>query len=68
VSPFLAAALLGMIQAMNTNRSLVEVRGPDPSGGAPTPVGSMFTCRLQFPGAGLCWYHPYIREDFGLGG
>lgn len=66
--PFLAAAPLGMIQTMNTNRFLVEVREPDPSGAAPIPVGGTFTCQLQFPDAGFCWYHPYIREDFGLGG
>jgi hypothetical protein len=68
VPPFLAAAPLGMIQTMNTNRSFVEVREPDSSGGAPIPVGGTFTYQLQFPGAGFCRYHPRIREDFGLGG
>jgi len=33
---------------------------------APIPVGGTFTYRLQFPDAGLYWYHPHIREDFGL--
>jgi FtsP/CotA-like multicopper oxidase with cupredoxin domain len=68
VPSFLAAAPLGMIQTMNTNRFLVEVREPDPSGAAPIPVGGTFTYQLQFPGAGFCWHHPHIREDFGLGG
>jgi multicopper oxidase len=68
VPPFLAAAPLGMIQTMNTDRSSAEVREPDRSGGAPIPVGGTFTYQLQFPGAGFCWHHPHIREDFGLGG
>lgn len=33
---------------------------------APIPVGGTFTYRLQFPDAGVYWYHPHIREDFGL--
>jgi FtsP/CotA-like multicopper oxidase with cupredoxin domain len=33
---------------------------------APIPVGGTFTYRLQFPDAGIYWYHPHIREDFGL--
>ncbi len=33
---------------------------------APIPVGGTFTYQLQFPDAGLYWYHPHIREDFGL--
>jgi FtsP/CotA-like multicopper oxidase with cupredoxin domain len=33
---------------------------------APIPVGGSFTYRLQFPDPGLYWYHPHIREDFGL--
>jgi FtsP/CotA-like multicopper oxidase with cupredoxin domain len=33
---------------------------------APIPVGGSFTYRLQFPDAGIYWYHPHIREDFGL--
>jgi FtsP/CotA-like multicopper oxidase with cupredoxin domain len=24
------------------------------------------TCRVRFPDAGFYWYHPHIREDFGL--
>jgi FtsP/CotA-like multicopper oxidase with cupredoxin domain len=33
---------------------------------APIPVGGTFTYQLQFPDAGCYWYHPHIREDFGL--
>ena len=32
---------------------------------SPIPIGGTFTYRLQFPDAGLYWYHPHIREDFG---
>jgi FtsP/CotA-like multicopper oxidase with cupredoxin domain len=32
----------------------------------PIPVGGTYTCQLQFPDAGFYWYHPHIREDFGL--
>ena len=32
----------------------------------PIPIGGTFTYQLQFPDAGLYWYHPHIREDFGL--
>ena len=31
----------------------------------PIPVGSTFTYRLSFPDAGIYWYHPHIREDYG---
>jgi FtsP/CotA-like multicopper oxidase with cupredoxin domain len=31
---------------------------------APIPVGGEFTYRIQFPEAGLYWYHPHIREDY----
>jgi FtsP/CotA-like multicopper oxidase with cupredoxin domain len=31
---------------------------------APVPVGGEFTYRVQFPDAGLYWYHPHIREDY----
>src|SRR5690349_10022469 len=31
---------------------------------APIPIGGTFTYKLQFPDAGLYWYHPHIREDF----
>ena len=31
---------------------------------APIPVGGKFTYRVQFPDAGLYWYHPHIREDY----
>jgi len=33
---------------------------------APIPVGSSYTQRLRFPDAGVYWYHPHIREDYGL--
>ena len=33
---------------------------------APIPVGGTFTYQLQFPDAGFYWYHPHIREDYGL--
>jgi FtsP/CotA-like multicopper oxidase with cupredoxin domain len=31
---------------------------------APIPPGGKFTYKLQFPDAGLYWYHPHMREDF----
>jgi FtsP/CotA-like multicopper oxidase with cupredoxin domain len=31
---------------------------------APIPVGGSFSYRIQFPDAGLYWYHPHIREDY----
>ena len=31
----------------------------------PIPVGGSFTYRLEFPDAGVYWYHPHIREDYG---
>src|SRR5215217_9458931 len=33
---------------------------------APIAVGGDFTYRLRFPDAGLYWYHPHVREDYGL--
>src|ERR671911_842730 len=33
---------------------------------APIPLGGEFTCRVRFPDPGLYWYHPHIREDYGL--
>ena len=33
---------------------------------APIPMGGEFTYRLRFPDPGLYWYHPHIREDYGL--
>jgi FtsP/CotA-like multicopper oxidase with cupredoxin domain len=33
---------------------------------APIPIGGTYTCQLQFPDPGIYWYHPHIREDFGL--
>jgi FtsP/CotA-like multicopper oxidase with cupredoxin domain len=32
----------------------------------PIPIGGDFTYRLRFPDSGLYWYHPHIREDYGL--
>ena len=32
----------------------------------PIQIGGEFTYRLRFPDAGLYWYHPHIREDYGL--
>ncbi|HEX5097742.1 MAG TPA: multicopper oxidase domain-containing protein, partial [Acidimicrobiia bacterium] len=32
----------------------------------PIAIGGEFTYRLQFPDAGVYWYHPHIREDYGL--
>ena len=29
----------------------------------PVPPGGHFTYRLQFPDAGIYWYHPHVRED-----
>ena len=33
---------------------------------APIPVGGEFTYRLRFPDDGIYWYHPHVREDYGL--
>jgi len=33
---------------------------------APIPVGGDFSYQLRFPDPGLYWYHPHIREDYGL--
>src|SRR6188472_2506618 len=32
---------------------------------APIPVGGAFTYEIEFPDAGVYWYHPHIREDYG---
>jgi FtsP/CotA-like multicopper oxidase with cupredoxin domain len=32
----------------------------------PIAIGDDFTYRLRFPDPGLYWYHPHIREDYGL--
>ena len=32
----------------------------------PIPPGGRFSYRLQFPDAGFYWYHPHVREDYGL--
>ena len=33
---------------------------------APIPIGGTYTQHLSFPDAGFYWYHPHIREDYGL--
>ena len=32
----------------------------------PIPVGESFSYTLQFPDPGFYWYHPHVREDYGL--
>jgi FtsP/CotA-like multicopper oxidase with cupredoxin domain len=32
----------------------------------PIGIGGEFTYHLRFPDAGLYWYHPHIREDYGI--
>ena len=32
----------------------------------PIPVGEGFSYKLQFPDPGFYWYHPHVREDYGL--
>src|SRR5438105_9751550 len=32
----------------------------------PIPISGTYTCKVRFPDAGFYWYHPHIREDFGL--
>jgi FtsP/CotA-like multicopper oxidase with cupredoxin domain len=32
---------------------------------APIPIGDTFTYEVTFPDAGVYWYHPHIREDYG---
>jgi FtsP/CotA-like multicopper oxidase with cupredoxin domain len=32
----------------------------------PIPIGGTFTYKVQFPDPGFYWYHPHVREDFGL--
>ena len=31
----------------------------------PMDIGGSFTARVTFPDAGVYWYHPHIREDYG---
>jgi FtsP/CotA-like multicopper oxidase with cupredoxin domain len=31
----------------------------------PIAAGGTFSYRLRFPDAGLFWYHPHVREDYG---
>jgi FtsP/CotA-like multicopper oxidase with cupredoxin domain len=33
---------------------------------APIPAGGRYAQRLRFPDPGVYWYHPHIREDYGL--
>jgi FtsP/CotA-like multicopper oxidase with cupredoxin domain len=30
---------------------------------APIQIGGEYACRVQFPDAGIYWYHPHLRED-----
>jgi FtsP/CotA-like multicopper oxidase with cupredoxin domain len=32
----------------------------------PIPIGGSFGYELQFPDPGTYWYHPHVREDYGL--
>ena len=32
----------------------------------PIAIGGDFTYQVRFPDPGLYWYHPHIREDYGL--
>jgi FtsP/CotA-like multicopper oxidase with cupredoxin domain len=32
---------------------------------AAIPIGDTFTYEVTFPDAGVYWYHPHIREDYG---
>jgi FtsP/CotA-like multicopper oxidase with cupredoxin domain len=32
---------------------------------APIGIGERFSARIAFPDAGLYWYHPHIRQDYG---
>jgi FtsP/CotA-like multicopper oxidase with cupredoxin domain len=29
------------------------------------PVGGSYTARVSFPDAGVYWFHPHVREDYG---
>jgi FtsP/CotA-like multicopper oxidase with cupredoxin domain len=31
----------------------------------PVAIGGSFSARVTFPDAGVYWYHPHIREDYG---
>ena len=33
----------------------------------PIPVGGDFSCRVQFPDAGLYWYHPHVDSPRQVG-
>jgi FtsP/CotA-like multicopper oxidase with cupredoxin domain len=33
---------------------------------APIPVGGRFAYRIRFPDPGVYWYHPHIRQDYGV--
>lgn len=33
---------------------------------APIPMGGTYEQKVSFPDAGFYWYHPHIREDYGL--
>ncbi|USN87601.1 MAG: multicopper oxidase family protein [Candidatus Nomurabacteria bacterium] len=38
--------------------------GATPLSQKPIPVGETFTYELEFPDAGIYWYHPHVREDY----
>lgn len=38
--------------------------GAPPLSQDPIPVGGNFTYQLEFPDAGVYWYHPHVREDY----
>jgi FtsP/CotA-like multicopper oxidase with cupredoxin domain len=33
---------------------------------APIPIGGRYVQKVAFPDPGIYWYHPHIREDYGL--
>jgi FtsP/CotA-like multicopper oxidase with cupredoxin domain len=33
---------------------------------APIPIGGTYAQKVAFPDPGVYWYHPHIREDYGL--
>jgi FtsP/CotA-like multicopper oxidase with cupredoxin domain len=33
---------------------------------APIPIGGRFPYRIRFPDPGVYWYHPHIRQDYGV--
>ncbi len=39
--------------------------GTPPLTQEPIPPGGSFTYMIKFPDAGMYWYHPHVREDYG---